>query len=170
MPDGFAHVLFAYTACVGLSGRYEWLTAPYRTAGMAGGLIPDLAKLGIFVPDGPLVDVLSVPFSWDALQTGGAALVCVGIGALLVVPHERRRITGVLAVGAGTHLLTDALLAKPSGHSFAIFWPLTRYHPPTPGLYQSTDPGPTAVALILAISVWLITRLRASHRSSGQEG
>ena len=161
MPDGLAHVLFAYTACTALSWRYEWLTAPYRTAGMAGGLIPDIAKLALFVPAWRVGNALGLPFSWDPLETGGGALVCVALGALFVVPRERRRIAGVLAVGAATHLLTDALLAKPTGHSFAIAWPLTRYHPPTPGLYQSTEPGPTAVALLLAGGVWLLDRRRA---------
>lgn len=161
MPDGLAHVLFAYAACTALSWRYEWITGPYRTAGMAGGLIPDLAKAGLFVPAWRVGNALGAPFSWDALETGGAAVVCVALGALLVVPRERRRVAGVLAVGAATHLLTDALLVKPTGHSFAIAWPLTRYNPPTPGLFQSTEPGATVVALLLAGGVWLLTRRRA---------
>lgn len=167
MPDGLAHVLFAYAACTALSWRYEWLTASYRTAGMAGGLIPDLSKLGLLVPAWRVGDALRLPFSWDALETGGAALVCVGLGAVFVVPDERRRTATVLGVGAATHLLTDALLAKPSGHSFAVAWPVTRYRPPTPGLYRSTDPGPTVVALALAVCVWGVTRARARRRRSG---
>ena len=160
MPDGLAHVLVAYTACTAFSWRYEWLTAPYRTVGMAGGLIPDLAKATLFVPSWRVRNALGLPFSWEALETGGGALVCVALGALFVVPRERRRVAVALAVGAATHLLTDALLAKPTGHSFAIAWPLTRYPPPTPGLYQSTQPWPTVVALLFAGGVWLIDRRR----------
>lgn len=167
MPDGLAHVLFAYTACTALSWRYEWLTTPYRTAAMAGGLIPDLSKIGVFVDAWRVRNALGLSsFSFDALETGGAAAVCVAVGALFVVPRERRRTAGALAVGATTHLLADATLAKPTGHSYAVAWPLTRYYFPTPGLFKSTEPVALVVALLLAVSVWLLDRRRTRARAS----
>jgi hypothetical protein len=66
--------------------------------------------------------------------------------------------TGLLALGAATHLAADALLVKPTGHSYPVLWPLTRYHPPTPGLYLSTDPWPTIAAGLVAVAAWAVAR------------
>lgn len=159
MPDLLAHVLIAYAIVRFFSWRYEWLTAPYVTVCMVGAFIPDLAKAELVIPNAVVERLFNVPFAWFGLHTGGAVLVSVLIGVLVVVPRERKRVFLLLALGAGTHLLADGLLRTPSGRSYAIFWPLTRYNPPTPGLYLSTQPGPTLVAGIAALGVWLLTRV-----------
>lgn len=158
MPDLLAHALVAYAVCRGLSHFVGWFSTPHVTAGMAGAFVPDLVKARLLV-SGPEVEaLLGVPFSWFALKTGGAAAVCVLVGVVLVVPTHRRRAGAALSVGTATHLVADALLLTPTGRSFAVFWPLTRYRPPTPGLYLSTQAEPTVVAALVAGLVWLVHR------------
>lgn len=160
MPDLLAHALLAYAVARILSWQSDWLTAPYVTACMAGAFIPDLAKAELVIPNAVVEHLFHVPFAWFGLHTGGAVLVSVLIGVLIVVPRERKRVFLLLALGAGTHLLADGLLRTPSGRSYAMFWPLMRYNPPTPGLYLSTQPEPTVVAAAVALAVWLATRIR----------
>jgi hypothetical protein len=164
MPDLLAHALIAYSLCTVLSWRYEWLTPAYVTAGMAGAFVPDMMKVVLVVPDASMEGVLGVPFSWAGIHTAGGAAVAVLIGAAVVAPRERRRIGALLALGAASHLLADALLLTPSGRSYEILWPLVRYNPPTPGLYLSTHPGPAVVAGAVAAAVWLATRRLRSGR------
>lgn len=158
MPDLLAHALLAYSLCTLLAWRYSWVTPALITVGMAGAFIPDLAKAALVVPSSTIEQTLGIPFEWFALHTGGGVLVSVAIGGLLVAPRFRRPVIGMLAIGATSHLLADALLLTPDGRSYAILWPLTRYHPPTPGLYLSTRPEPTIVALVTAILVAVVTR------------
>lgn len=165
MPDLLAHALLAYAVARILSWRYDWLTAQYVTVCMVGAFIPDLAKVELVLPSDVVERLLDVPFSWFGLHTGGAVLVSVLVGVVVVVPRERKRAFTLLALGGGTHLLADGLLQTPSGRSYAMFWPLTRYNPPTPGLYLSTEPGPTIVAAGVAVVVWLVTSRRPDGRS-----
>jgi hypothetical protein len=156
MPDLLTHVLVGYILATALSVRYDWLTPEFVTVVMLGALVPDLSKIAIVVP-GPRVEALiGIPFEWFAIHMLGGTLVAISIGALLTTTEHRRRVFMLLALGAASHLLLDALLLKASGHSFAIFWPLTTYQPPTPGLYASFDRWPAVVALLLAGSVWLL--------------
>jgi len=165
MPDLLAHALIAYTLCTALSRRYEWLTPAYVTAGMAGAFIPDMMKVHLVVPDTAVEAALGVPFSWWGIHTTGGAVVAVLIGVVVIVPRERRRVGGVLALGAGSHLLADALLLTPTGHSYAILWPIARWHPPTPGLYLSTQPWPTLVAGLAAFAAWALVRRPRSRET-----
>lgn len=64
----------------------------------------------------------------------------------------------LLLLGGASHLVADAFLRTPTGGSYPLFWPITDYSPPTPGLYLSTDPAPTAVALGLAVALTLVRR------------
>lgn len=161
MPDLLAHALLAYAVCRGLAWRYTWLTSAHVTAGMAGAFIPDLAKVALVLPGTTIEGWLGLPFSWYGLHTLGGALVGVAVGAAVVADRDRRRVAALLAVGAASHLLADALLLTPTGRSYAVLWPLTRWHPPTPGLYLSTDPGPTLVAGAVALVMWAIHRGRS---------
>lgn len=160
MPDLLAHTLLAYGLCQLLAWRYEWLTAPYRTAGMAGAFIPDLAKIDLVFDDMIVEQLVGIPVDWFGLHTGGAVALSVLIGGMVVATDVRQRVLTVLTIGAASHLLADGLLLTATGRSYPMFWPVTRYVPPTPGLYLSTDPGTTVVAVIFAVSVWLLTRYR----------
>nr|WP_321169865.1 hypothetical protein [Salinigranum rubrum] len=89
---------------------------------------------------------------------GSAASVAIGV--VLAGRTERPRVAALLGLGAASHLLADALLRNPSGRSYPLLWPLSYYHPPTPGLYLSTDPEPMLVAAVVAATVFGLTRLR----------
>jgi hypothetical protein len=158
MPDLLAHVLIGYALARLLSTRYAWLDRAQVTVVMAGACVPDLAKAALLVPSSAVSSALGVPFEWFALHTLGGALPTTLGGALLVAGRWRRRVALLLGVGTGSHLVLDALLVTPSGHSYAVLWPLTRLHPPTPGLYLSTEPWPTAVAALLALGAGAVTR------------
>jgi pimeloyl-ACP methyl ester carboxylesterase len=161
MPDLLAHALLAYSLGTLLSLRYAWLTPQYVTVVMAGAFVPDLTKIRLLVPSGQVQELLGIPFDWAALHTGGAAMVAVLVGSMVVPPAQRRRVTALLTLGAASHLTADALLLTSTGRSYAVFWPLTQYHPPTPGLYLSTSPIPTVLAAALAAVVWYAVRYRA---------
>jgi len=160
MTDLLAHALIAYSLVRVLSWRYDWITTPYVTAGMAGAFIPDIVKVGLLLPDGTVQAALGVPFSWNAIHTLGGSVLCVLIGAVLVEEAERTKTALALSLGAGSHLLADAMLLTASGRSYPVVWPLTRWHPPTPGLYLSTQPEPTIVAGVVAAVVWGLSRWR----------
>jgi hypothetical protein len=49
--------------------------------------------------------------------------------------------------------------AEPAnGDSYPVLWPLTVYHPPTPGLYLSTDVWPAFATGTAALAAWLLVR------------
>lgn len=154
MPDILIHVVVAYVVATTLSWRYEWLTPRLVTVAMLGATVPDVTKIALVVPDWQIEALLGIPFSWQAIHTAGGALVAVTIGSLLTDTEHRRRVFALLLLGASSHLFLDALLLKASGHSFAVFWPLTAYQPPTPGLYVSSDWWPAVVSGVVAIVVW----------------
>lgn len=164
MPDLLAHAFIAYTIGKLLSWRYDWFSPAYVTVVMAGAFIPDLTKIRLLIDSSTVEHLLGIPFSWDALHTLGGATIAILIGTLPVAPYIRARTSALLTVGAVSHLLADGLLLNPSGRSYAMLWPLTRYHPPTPGWYLSTQPEPTIVASLVAVLVWSVTRYR-SHRT-----
>jgi len=152
MPDLLTHVLVAYTLATLLSIRCEWLTPALVTAVMLGAVVPDLTKIALVVPGQVVEDALGVPFDWSAIHATGGALVAVAAGALLTDSDHRRRVFVLLALGAASHLLLDALLHFPSGYSYPVLWPLTNYHPPALGLYLSSNRWPALVAGVLAVT------------------
>jgi len=161
VPDLLTHVLTGYVLGTVLSLRYDWLTPQYVTVVMVGAIVPDVAKIDLLVDSDAVTAVLGIPFDWFAIHTLGGSLVAVAVGAVLAGRDHRRVVFALLAVGACSHLFLDALLLKPTGHSFRVLFPLTASQPPTPGLYHSTDRWPAAVAGVVAAAVWLI-RSRAS--------
>ncbi|RDZ48211.1 metal-dependent hydrolase [Haloferax sp. Atlit-19N] len=166
MPDLLAHALLAYTIATVASWRYEWITRPYVTVAMAGAFIPDMTKVRLLIPSARVEQLLAIPFDWIGLHTAGAALCSVLIGVLLVPESERRRVFTLLSVGAASHLIADAFLLKPTGLSYPLFWPVTRIHPPTPGLYLSTDFEPALVLGIVALVAYGVTRFKIDQRRS----
>lgn len=160
MPDLLAHAFIAYALAGILSWRYDWLTPTYMTVVMAGAFIPDLAKIELLIPYRTVQHLLGVPFSWFALHTAGGVAIAIAIGVVVVAPRERLRIGLLLSLGAISHLLADGLLQNPSGRSYAIIWPLSQWHPPTPGLYLSTQPEPTIITGLVAGAVWFGSRFR----------
>lgn len=166
MPDLLAHVFIAYTLCRLLSWRVEWLSTPYVTLGMVGAFIPDIVKIKLLVPSWRMEQLLGVPFSWGSLATGGGTVLSVLIGVILLASHERARGAGLLAVGAGSHLVADSLLLTPTGRTVQFLWPVSQYAVPSPGLYLSTQPEPTIVTGLVAGAVWVVHRYRIENQSA----
>jgi hypothetical protein len=164
MPDLLTHTLIAFTVCTGLRLQHEWLTSQHVTVAMAGAFIPDLAKAALVVESSVVASLLDLPFSWIGLHTLGGSLLSILIGVTVVVSDERRRVFGLLSLGAGSHLIADALLLKASGRSYAVLWPLTQYHPPTPGIYHSTYIWPSVVAGALALVTYIAVRRTEAAR------
>lgn len=156
MPDLLTHVLVGYVLATLLSLRSDWVTPPLVTITMLGAMVPDLAKIHLVVPGSQVEALVGLPFDWFAIHKLGGALVAITIGALLTSSDHRRRVFLLLAFGAGSHLFLDALLLTPSGYSYAIFWPLSTYNPPTPNLYLSSDRWPALVSGVAAIIVWYL--------------
>lgn len=172
MPDLLAHVLFAYAVVRIASWRWTWITPAHVTIAMVGATVPDVSKIDLFMDDDWLEVLLGASVDWYALHTIGGVFVSIFVGALLVVPSERRRAFRLLAVGAASHLLLDLFLRTASGlSSYPIFWPITYYRPLTPGLYLSTDWWPTAATAILAGVVWAVNGWigRTNSRQSDAE-
>ena len=164
MADLLTHVLVAYILAVLFSFRYDWITPSMVTVAMLGAVVPDLAKIGLVVPNARVKSLLGLPFDWWALHMLGGTLVAITIGALLTGPAYRRRVFLLLALGAVSHHVLDALLINPSGYSYALLWPLTTYHPPTPNLYLSSDRWPALASAIVAIVVWYFRWHRSGVR------
>lgn len=158
MPDLLSHAFIAYTLCTLLSLRYDWLSPQYVTVGMAGAFIPDMAKIGLVIDGATIGNALGIPFSWFGIHTLGGAAVSVLIGITLVAAPERKRVSALLALGAASHLVADALLMKTSGRSYHVFWPVIQYVPPTPGLYLSTDLWPSLATGGIAVVAWILVR------------
>jgi hypothetical protein len=165
MPDLLSHAFVAFTIVTLLRLRYDWLTSQYVTVGMAGAFIPDIAKLDLVVDSTVVAAALDVPFSWFGIHTLGGSLVAVLVGVVAVASGERKRVLGLLSLGAASHLLADALLLKASGRSYPLLYPLTQYYPPTPGLYLSTDPWPSVVTGVVALAAWLLVRRTADRQN-----
>lgn len=161
MPDLLAHVFIVYTLCRILSWRVEWVSNQYITLGMVGAFIPDLVKIKLLLSSSRVEQILGYPFSWGSLATGSGVILSTLIGVLLLNSGQRRRGGLLLGVGAGSHLLADSLLLTPTGRTVQLFWPFTQYTTPSPGLYLSTQPGPTIVTGTIAGIVWLTHRYRA---------
>ncbi|EMA23003.1 MULTISPECIES: metal-dependent hydrolase [Haloarcula] len=161
MPDLLSHAFIAFTICTLLSLRYDWLSGEYVTVGMAGAFIPDMAKIKLLVDAATVEAALDIPFDWLGVHTLGGALVAVLVGVVVVNRSDRRRVFGLLSLGAASHLFADALLLKASGRSYEVLWPLTQYHPPTPGLYLSTDIWLTGVTGSVAVAAYLLVQYRA---------
>ncbi|AGB38792.1 metal-dependent hydrolase [Natronococcus occultus] len=154
MAELFTHILTAYVLATLLSWRYEWLTPQFVTVAMVGAMIPDLNRLELLLPADLLTAVLGVPFDWGAFHVLGGSLVAVAIGTLLAPPAYRRRAGALLLLGMASHHALDLLLLTPSGYADAVRWPITGSHPPSPGLYLSTDRWPALCSAVLAAGVW----------------
>ena len=171
MPDLLAHALAAYALGTALSWRYDWLSPAFVTVVMAGAFVPDLTKVGLVVHESVVVAAIGRPFSWAPLHYLGGVALSVLVGVLLIAPGGRRRarVLALLSLGAASHLFLDALLQTASGRAFMVFWPLTTWRPPTPGLYLSTEPWPTLFFGVLALVVWYVDRQRRQGAAAGAE-
>lgn len=160
MADLLTHVLVAYTLGIVLSWKYRWIKSHHVTMMMVGAAIPDLVRIRLLIPSHVIEDLLGIPFSWDPIHTLGGSILIVLILTMLFKEDANsegsKRLFLVLFAGMVSHLFLDALLITASGHTYAIFWPLTDYRPVISGVYLSTDVIPAVISLIAAASVRLI--------------
>jgi amino acid transporter len=124
-----------------------------------------LVELGEEIDDPSRTIPLALFVSVGVVALFYVALVAVLVGVVAVASGERKRVAGLLALGAASHLLADALLLKASGRSYPLLYPLTQYYPPTPGLYLSTDPWPSVVTGVVALAAWLLVRRTADRQN-----
>lgn len=169
MADVLTHVLVGYLLGTLLALRYDWLDERFVTVVMLGALLPDLTKVSLVVDDALVEGALGVPFSWFAIHTPAGSLVACAVGALLVGDGYRRRVFALLAIGAVSHHVLDALLLSVTGHSYALAWPLSTYHFPSPNLYLSSDRWPALVAGALAAGTWAYRRRESARLNSDEE-
>lgn len=153
MPDLLVHALFAYVLCVLLSRRRRWLSPAFVSVGMVGAFLPDISKAAHLLSSWEVRQLLGIPFSWGVFHTGAGVLLSALLLGTFVPSTQRRRVIGLLVLGAGSHLVADAMLITATGRTVPFLWPLIRIAPPTPGLYTSTDPRLTAAALAIAALV-----------------
>ncbi|MFP8890764.1 metal-dependent hydrolase [Natrialbaceae archaeon A-CW2] len=158
MADVLTHVLVGYVIGTCLTIRYDWMGAEHVTLVMIGALLPDLVKINLVVPDSVVAGFLGVPFSWSPIHTLGGTVVVILLGSLILAPEHRTRAIILMAIGAVSHHVLDVALLTSTGYSYAVFWPLTEYRPPSGDLYLSSDRWPALVAGGVAVAVWLIRR------------
>ena len=158
MPDLLTHVLVGYSIGTLLSVRYERVRSAQVTLVMVGALSPDFRKIGLLIPNSTLQMVTGSPISWTPLHTLGGSMIVVLLGSLLVAPEFRRQVVVLTAIGAASHHTLDVALLTATGEAYAVFFPISMYRPPSPGLYLSTDRWPAAVAGVLAVVSWAVRR------------
>lgn len=166
MADLLTHVLIAYIAAKLLSLRYPWITTPFLTAAMLGGVLPDLNRIELFIPGESFEAITGLPFSWwGGLHRTGPIVISILIVAYLVSRRYRRRVIAMLALGAGLHLSADLFLGSGLEAAFAVLWPLTAWEPVLPGFYSSRDIRIAPLFLVLAAVTWWFVERRKHRRS-----
>ncbi len=154
MADLLTHVLVAYSVGVVLSWRYQWIKKHHITLLMIGATLPDLTRIGLIV-EPAYIHGLGLPFNYFPLHTIIGSLIIAFIITQFVNDGLAFPIIGV---GALSHHLLDSLLLNASGYSYPMFWPVSSYSPPSPGLYLSTDMWPALVAGTISLAIWMIDR------------
>jgi hypothetical protein len=156
MVDLLTHVLVAYALATALSIRYAWVRPQLVTVAMMGAIIPDLSRFSLLVAEETVTALFGIPFNWFGFHTLGGVVAASLVGVVLATEKYRSRVALLLLLGAGSHLVLDALLVKPSGIAAPLWWPLAAQGTPTPGLYLSTDRWPVLVAAGCAALVWVV--------------
>lgn len=154
MAELLTHILVAYILATLLSWRYEWLTPQFVTVAMVGAMIPDLNRLDLLFPADMIEAAIGLPFDWGAFHVLGGSVLAVGIGTLVAPPEYRKRVFALLFLGMASHHAFDLLLVNVSGYTYAVFWPLTQYNPPSVDLYLSSDWWTAAISASIAAVVW----------------
>lgn len=163
MADLLTHVLIAYIAAKLLSLRYPWITKPYLTAAMLGGVLPDLNRIELLIPAEAIEGITGVPFSWGGLHRTGPIVISMLIIAYLVPRRYRRRVIAMIALGAGLHLFADLFLGAGFEAAFAVLWPLTDWQPVLPGFYSSRDIRIAPLFMVFAAVTWWYVESRTGR-------
>ena len=92
-----------------------------------------------------------------SLQTLSGSILVILLGSLLLAPGYRRHAIALFLLGALSHHALDLALLNASGYSYAVFWPITEYYPPSGDLYRSSDPWPALVTAAGAVGDGIAT-------------
>ena len=160
MADLLTHVLMAYIVAKLLSLRYEWITSPYLTAAMLGGVLPDLNRIDLLLSADTIEAVTGLPFSWGGLHRGGPVFVLALIIAYLVQRPYRKRVFTLIALGVGLHLVSDLFLGSGLAPSYALMWPLSGWEPVVPGFFNSRDIRIAPMFMVLSAATWVFVEWR----------
>lgn len=162
----------AYIVAKLLSLRYPWITRPYLTAAMVGGLLPDLNRIELVLPNEMVAGAVGLPFDWGGLHRGGPVAVSVLILGYLVPKRYRRGVILMAGMGAGLHLFTDLFLGVGFAWepSFAVFWPITAWEPVVPGFYSSRDVRIAPLFATLALLTWAVVETVERRREPDAPG
>jgi len=158
MPDLLAHVLAAYVLGAAVVALTD-VPDRHLPVAMVGAAAPDAMKATVLlgITSGT---VAGVPYSFWAVHTLGGVVALAGIGALTIRASDRRTTLALLLAGGASHLLLDLFVIRADGVAPPYLFPVSGWLPPTATVYASTDLWPTAVALALALVVFL-SRLRS---------
>jgi len=160
MADLLTHVLAVYVVLTVASWWVDRIRPRWVAVGMCGGAIPDLVKVDLVVDSATVERALGLPFTWGAVSTLGGVVLLAGAIALAFDDRHRRRAYAFLLAGGFTSLVLDGLRAYADGRTGGWLYPLTRWRPPTPSLYVTSDRRVVVVALVVAGVVFAVDRWR----------
>lgn len=159
MADWLTHVLFAYAVFRVASWFVHWLDERWIAVGVVGSILPDLSRLKLLVDADTVENLVGVGFDWSGIHTLGGIVLLSGIGALLFRERaEQRNAFTLLVAGSLSHIVVDLPQQYADGNMIlnSYTFPLPTARPPTPGWYVSPDRWVAAVALLTALTVFLL--------------
>ncbi|NGM71382.1 metal-dependent hydrolase [Natronolimnobius sp. AArcel1] len=166
MADVFTHALTGFIIGVSLSWWVDWMCPAHISLVVLGAIAPDFVKINLVISDATVATTLGIPFSWSPLHTLGGSVIMALLCALVLAPQYRTQAIALFLIGATSHHVLDMALVNASGYSYAVLWPLSNYHPPSPNLYRSSDRWPALVVTVLAVLVWYLRYRRPAQSSS----
>lgn len=152
MPDWITHIAVAYILCTLLGFKYKEFNTGNTALTMVGSVIPDFIKVGI------ITEYLGIGV-WDfiaPIHLPIGSFIIAGILSLFF--KERKTAFLFLSLGVITHYGLDLLLRNVSGGIY-LFYPLY-WGQWQLGLVATDDFTISMVALIVAVVVYMISRLR----------
>jgi len=154
MPDLLTHVLVAYAVAGSLALKTSF---PDRFVPVVcvGATVPDAMKAAVLA-DVAIGSAFGVPYSFWGVHTLGGVIALGGLGALTIRRTDRWPALAALVSGGVGHLLLDLFVIRVDGVGPPYLFPLTAWLPPAGNLYASSDVWPAAVALVLAVPVWVV--------------
>lgn len=169
MADWLTHVLLAYAIFTLLGWGVEWLDGRWIAVGILGSLLPDLNRIQLLLSSETVSTTLGIAIDWEGIHTLAGMVLLSLVGALLFeARRDQRRALLALLSGALFHLLVDVPQSYADGYTLTnlYLYPLPPWRFPTPGLYVSTDRWVAVVALVVAVAVYALDRLRTYRRKS----
>lgn len=159
MADLLTHVLFAYILLTASGWISSWIDRRWVVIGMCGSIIPDLVKVGWLLDADTVSALLHAPFSWGAFGTLTGVTLVSGAVAVFFKPGFRTKAYSMLFLGGSSALVLDGLRAYADYYSNFWLYPFL-IRPPTPNLYVSSDIRVSVFAVLLAVFVFTVDRIR----------